>query len=178
MWEIGIGVVAAFVWALLVVIGRWVARAHRFGRFHGRYVVSDKYDLIPTEGTNAPAVASDGKERDWAVIRVRGAVLHVEYHTLAEEVATGEIAMDEGLSRVGRGSYVHPSVSGDGFGFWDVQTDGESNLFVHTTYVRAHAQGTVVQGYTWTRVTPKRSIAHSLLFSLGSRLASRSAVRA
>jgi hypothetical protein len=133
------GVVAAIIWALLVLAYRWWRRRQNFQHLQGIYGVTRK-----STGESQPETVS---------ICVHGNVLRVEYVGLDDEgIASGEIVMNEQLPSSGRGHYRHDTPGRKrGWGFYDIQVVDDGTILVHSTFSDTSERAALV-GYEWTRV--------------------------
>jgi hypothetical protein len=133
------GVVAAIIWALLVLVYRWRRRQQNFEHLQGTYRVTRK-----STGESEPETVS---------IFVHGNVLRVEYDGLDDEgIASGEIVMNEQLPSSGRGHYWHDTPGkARGWGFYDIQVAGDGTILVHSTFSDTSERAVLV-GYEWTAI--------------------------
>jgi hypothetical protein len=137
------GVVAAIIWALLVLAYRWWRRQQNFKHLAGTYRVTRK-----STGEPQPETVS---------ISVRGNVLGVEYEGLVASdgvasAASGEIVMNEQLPSSGRGHYWQDTPGkARGWGFYDAQLVDDGTILVHQTFSDTSERAVLV-GYEWTPV--------------------------
>lgn len=132
------GVVAAFLWTLIVLIF-WAARRRwSYSRLKGDYEARFK--------------GSD--EVQWTLkIRVmgRGNRLNVSGRNEAGATFRGDIVMSDELADSGRGHYYRDDAP-DAFGFWEVQVVDARTILVHETFADPRNRVAVVTGYMWSRI--------------------------
>jgi len=132
-----VGVVAAIIWALLVLAHRWWRRRQNFKHLAGTYRVTRK--------------STSERQLETVALTVRGNLLQVEYEGLENEgIASGEIVMNEQLPSSGRGHYRHDTPGkARGWGFYDVQVIADGTILVHSTFSDASERAALV-GWEWT----------------------------
>lgn len=130
------GVVAAFIWTLIVA-GYRVRRLKReFAPLSGTYRVTRKFTDQPQ-----PETLSITVKKNLLTVQSQG----------ADGLYSGLIAMSEEFPSSGRGHYQHAKDGAQLWGFWDVQRKDDDTLLVHTTFTKP-TQVAVVAGYEWERI--------------------------